>query len=280
MSSGIFAFLADDPEWLGCILMHRPDVLGVPAEKSGSWHIVFHQDGDVLARTHPGGSHDKERFLAFLRRIRTRVMLGDFDPPAQEGARESMSCRAMGWAYTQQFETPGFESARGCIFDALPAFLARTLAGQGEAEHLFHLVLAFLYDSGKLSSRDLPPSELARGLRHALMMLEQVYPPAGLPMPRSPMFVSNGYCVAGWSGDGEMPTTVFFRPREVEEALHRGVGSHRESGEVPLYPRNGSRAVLVGTFLESSYSDSISGHVPARTLFGITADGEVETYDF
>lgn len=280
MSSGIFAFLADDPEWLGSILMHRPEVLGEPARHSGSWHIVFHQDGDVLARTHPGGSHDADRFLAFLRRIRTRVMLGDFDPPPAEGTRDSMSCRAMGWAYTQLRESRGFEKVRTRIFDALPAFLARTLGGTGEAEHLFHLILAFLYDSGKLASPDLPPSELARGIRHALMMLEQVYPQEGLALPSSPLFVSNGFCIAGWTGERDMPTTVFFRPPELEESLHRGVGSHRESGEIPLYPRNGRRAVLVASFLERSYADSVTGHVPARTLFGITPDCRIENYDF
>ncbi len=280
MPSGIFALLADDPEWLSCILTHRPEVFSDAARESGSWHIVLHQDGDVLLRTHPGGRTDLERFLAFMRKTRTRVMIGDFDPPPGEPrAAEPATCRAMGWACTQLGETAGFAKVRSLIRDAMPPFISRTMTGSGESEHLFHLVLSFLNDAGKLTVADLPPVEIARGLRHMMLMLEQIYPTVGLEPPSVPLIVSNGTCLAGWSGPLGLPSTVFFRPPEVEDALHRGVGRSRQSGEIPLFPRNGRRAVLVSSFVDSPFTDSITGRVPAGSLFGVTRACEIETYD-
>jgi hypothetical protein len=281
LHGGIFAFLADDPEWLGSILTHRPRIVGDPAGGGGRWNVVYYQDGDMLLKTHPGAatSAEVERFLDFLRWTSTRVMLGNYEPgPGESGAAHPTTCRAMSWAYTQLGETEGFTRMRERIRKSLPGFLARTMDGPGEAEHLFHLVMAFLYDEGRLHDPDLTAADLAGALKNAMMMLEQVYPENGLEPPGMPLVVTNGVCLAGWTGGLSLPTTIFFKPPELLSRMHRGVGGRRESGEVPLYPRNGTRAVLVATFLERSYPDTISGRLPPRTLFGVTHDCQIETY--
>ena len=231
----IFGFLADHRDWLGCLLAHQSETMAQAARAGGAWHLVFCQDGDVLLRSHPGTSGVQDRFMEVLRNVSTRAMLGRVTA-AGEGNVEASALRSMGWLFVQDTETEGFEKVRGQVREALPAFLARTVQGTGEAEHLFHLILAFLYDSGKLSNPDLSAAELARGVRNALKMLDEIYPAAGLGSPSMTLMVSNCYSAAGFTGSGELPVRIFTRPVDEASRIHRGVGVRRDSTEVPMFP--------------------------------------------
>jgi hypothetical protein len=250
------------------------------ARSGGAWNIVFCQDGDVLMRSHPGEGGGEDLFMDLLRNVRTRAMLGCLDPtPGEDTQYESNALRSMGWIYAQDRETPGFEAVRDRLRHHLPDFLARTMRGKGEAEHLFHLVLAFLYDSGKLSNPDLPATELARGVRNALSMIGEIYPEAGLPAPSMTLVASNCYSAAGYTGSRELPVRIFERPGDVDFEVHRGVGVRRVSGEVPLYPRTGHRALILGPFVEQEHEGSVRSSIASETLFCITRDCEIETHE-
>ncbi len=272
----IFGFLADHRDWLGCILAHQPETVAQAALSGGAWHLVFCQDGDVLRRSHPGTGGARDRFMEVLRNVRTRAMLGRVTA-AGHGA-EPTALRSMGWLFVQDHETEGFEDVRGQVREALPSFLSRTVQGKGEAEHLFHLILAFLYDSGMLSNPDLPASELVRGVRNALKMLDEIYPAAGLGPPSMTLVVSNCYSAAGFTGSGELPVRIFARPVEEGSRIHRGVGVRRDSSEVPMFPRTGRRSLLLGHFIEGSREGSLTGSIAAGSLFGITRDCKVEIH--
>jgi hypothetical protein len=273
---GICGFLADHRDWLGCILVHQSATLTEAARASGAWNLVFCQDGDVLMRSHPGGPGGEEQFLDVLSTVRTRALLGHFDPAGE--LEEANALRSMGWIYTQDVETPGFrEAVRDQLRSHLPDFLSRSMRGKGEAEHLFHLVLAFLYDSGDLKDPDLPGPVLLDGVRNALAMLDQVYPQSELPLPRMTFVVSNCYSAAGFTGSGPLPIRVYSRPVGDEAEIHRGVGVRRSSREVPPYPRTGQRAVLLGSFVQDGFPGSFTGAIAPRTLFCVTRDLEIHT---
>jgi hypothetical protein len=274
---GIFAFLSDHRDWLSCIVAHHHEATGEVKRSSGAWNLVFCQDGDVLMRSHPGGRGGEDHFEELLATVRTRAVLGHFAPEGDPG--EANALRSMGWIYVQGEETDGFEKVRGRLRHHLPDFLARSMRGKGEAEHLFHLILAFLYDSGKLSDPDLPASELGRGVRNALKMIDEVYPEEGLAPPSPRLVVSNCFSAAGYTGPDDLPVRVFERPGDEGTEVHRGVGVRRTSAEFPLYPRTGRRAIFLGSFIRSEQKGSLTGRIGARTLFGVTRSCEIETYD-
>jgi hypothetical protein len=277
-AGSILGFLADHRDWLGCILAHQADTVAQAAVSSGAWHLVFCQDGDVLLRSHPGTSGGRDRFMEVLRNVSTRAMLGRVTAPGAGHAAETTALRSMGWLYVQDVETEGFEDVRGRVREALPSFLARTVRGKGEAEHLFHLILAFLYDSGKLSNPDLPAAELVRGVSSALKMLGQIYPAAGLASPSMTLVVSNCYSAAGFTGSAELPLRIFARPVDEATRIHRGVGLRRDSSEVPMFPRTGRRSILLGPFIEGSREGSLTGSIARGSLFGISRDCRVEIH--
>ena len=274
----IFGFLADHRDWLGSILAHRPETVAQVARSGSAWHLVFCQDGDVLLRSHPATDDVQDRFMEVLRNVRTRAMLGRVSAPGDGAGPEATALRSMGWLYVQDAETEGFERVRGKVRQALPAFLSRTVQGKGEAEHLFHLVLAFLYDSGKLSNPDLPAAELVRGVSSALKMLDELYPAAGLERPAMTLIVSNCYSAAGFTGSGELPVRIFVRPVEEGSQIHRGVGIRRDSSEVPMFPRTGRRSIMLGPFIEGSREGSLTGSIADGSLFGVSRDCRVEIH--
>jgi hypothetical protein len=274
----IFGFLADHRDWLGCILAHQSETVAQAALSGGAWHLVFCQDGDVLLRSHPGASDVRDRFMEVLRNVRTRAMLGRVAAAGDAHGADAAALRSMGWLYVQDAETEGFEKVREQVREALPAFLARTVQGKGEAEHLFHLILAFLYDSGMLSNPDLPASEIVRGVRNALKMLDEIYPAAGLGSPSMTFVVSNCYSAGGFTGSGELPVRIFTRPVDEASRIHRGVGLRRDSSEIPLFPRNGRRSILLGPYIEGSREGSLTGSIAGSSLFGITRDCKVEIH--
>ena len=149
---------------------------------------------------------------------------------------------------------------------------------KGEAEHLFHLILAFLYDSGKLSNPDLPAADIVRGVRNALRMLGEIYPAAGLDAPSMTFVVSNCYSAAGFTGSGDLPVRIFTRPVDEASRIHRGVGARRDSSEIPMFPRTGRRSVLLGPFIEGGREGSLIGSIAAGSLFGVTRDCKVEIH--
>ena len=275
----LFAFIADHRDWLGCIVSHRPQALDAAARSGRGWSLVFCQDGDVLLRSHPESRGADEGFLEIIRSTRTRAVLGHLSSRDPEGPHvlEAMALRSMGWIFAQDVETDGFEKVREKVRRSIPDFLARTMKTRGEAEHLFTLILAFLYDSGKLSDPDLPAAELVRGVANALRMLGEIYPPAGLEPPTMALAVSNCYSAAGFTGSSALPVRIYSRPTDGE--VHRGVGVRRGSGEFPRYPRTGNRAVLIGPFIEGEEEGAVTTTLPPRTVFGITRECEIQTQE-
>ncbi len=280
MAGGIFAFYADHQDWLASIIAHRPDLISGTVRESGGFRLVFFQDGDVLMRSHPSEGGDVDRFLGVLRKVRTRAMLGQFLPGQAHGerAREFTAQRSIGWIYVQDSESHEFEAVRDLIRKSLPSFLTRTMKGRTEAEHVFQLVLAFLFDAGKLERSELQPSEIVESARQALGMLGEIYPRAGLRPPSPTFVISNGFGLAGHAGSGDIPLRIFVRSA-VEGEVHRGVGERRDSQEVPVYPRTGKRAVLIASFLRDGHDLSYTGTLSAGTWFGVTKDCKVEIYE-
>jgi len=118
----------------------------------------------------------------------------------------------------------------------MPDYLSRNIRGATAPEHVFHLFLAFLHDSGKLDDPNVRPADVASALRATYASLEQF---ARAPVPLD-VIVTNGRCLLA-SREGA-PMWVYFAkglPPDAPEADRRPRGERGEHTRVFLVVAGG-----------------------------------------
>jgi len=88
--------------------------------------------------------------------------------------------------------TDGFAEIQGGVLEHIPDFLRRNLQGKTPAEHLFHLFLAFLHDSGLIDDVNLGTENVRRALRDTVALVQNLAARAGLEGSPGNILTSNG----------------------------------------------------------------------------------------
>ncbi|MBU1240150.1 hypothetical protein KKF84_04165 [Myxococcota bacterium] len=84
---------------------------------------------------------------------------------------------------------------KGWLSGTLPAFLKRNIRGQSEQEHVFHLFLSYLHDSGILNAYSFPEELLATALTRTYDTWQLFLQDAGIENPRSAFVLTDGRAI-------------------------------------------------------------------------------------
>ena len=151
--SRLFAYMANDPARIACALHPIRAHLVVDAKGANidSWGIGFYQ-GEVLLQRRPKAPADVLDFYAQVRELRTDALIaharaGTVGKPKNENTHPF---RFRSWLFAHHGTLPRFGEVKAELMSTVPDFLARNLRGDTDSEHLFHLFLAHLHESGRL----------------------------------------------------------------------------------------------------------------------------------
>jgi hypothetical protein len=271
---GIIGFIGKDLVSIKCVLSLEEEAIAKTASTFGGWGVIYYQSGDVLLRSHPFSAGDPTGLLRVLGEADTSIMLGRFEPSTAPppGKWNAQPFRYRGWVYVQHGRIEGFSRIRETIVGAMPDFLGRSLKGTSDAEGIFHLILSFLYDAGKLDAKEVDSQTIARAMKHSLEFVGKMCREYDCGEFSISMLLSNGAMLAGYNASQE--GTI---------AVYEGRGRCERCGLAEkcmlLRHTQSSRAALV--MILSRFPESFDRKrflpITADTFFTITRDVTVES---
>jgi predicted glutamine amidotransferase len=179
--SRLIAFLANDPDRVRCVLHAGRGQLSADVATADGWGIGFYQGGEVLLQRRPKRPTAPVDFYAIAGELRTDVLIGHVRS-ATVGAVKNENThpfRFRSWLLAHHGTIANFEAVREALRAEIPDFLRRNIRGETDSEHLFHLFLGFLHESGRLDDPLLPPKLAREALQNALAVVERLAGPGG-----------------------------------------------------------------------------------------------------
>jgi glutamine amidotransferase len=165
-----------------------------PTEAADAWGIGFYQGGEVLHKKRPHRGGDRVAWADIAGNVRTDTAIihlrsatvGDYR------AENTHPFRMRQWLFAHVGTVAGFEAMRGALLDPMPDFLRRNVRGTTDSEAIFHSVLSFLDDAGKLDDVDAEPKTLLAAARSTISLVERLAQEIGAPEPTLSFVLTNG----------------------------------------------------------------------------------------
>ncbi|HEX8953149.1 MAG TPA: class II glutamine amidotransferase, partial [Polyangia bacterium] len=181
--SRLFAYMGNDQDRVKCALYPARSLLvadGAAKDAFDAWGLGFYQGGEVLLQRRPKPPTEPVDFYALVKELRTDVIIGHVrqgtvGKPKNENTHPF---RFRSWLFAHHGTVPSFDGVRDELLRAIPDFLRRNIRGQTDSEHLFHVMLAFLHDAGKLDDMNVSTAQVRDAVRGALSLVEKA---AGKP---------------------------------------------------------------------------------------------------
>jgi glutamine amidotransferase len=169
--SRLFAIVCNEPSRLHLAAEAVREALLVDEAPHG-YGVGFYHGGEVLLQRTPRPTAPVD-FAHILKDLRSDYVIGNVRPPGPKAAPENTPpYRYRSWVFGHSGRIQNFAAMQGELLASVPDFLRRSIRGQTESEHLFHLLLAFLHDAGKLDDQE-PRVADAQDAMKALAALTQ-----------------------------------------------------------------------------------------------------------
>lgn len=193
-----------------------------------SWGIGFFQAGEFLLRRKPSDDRQGLDLAELAHGIRSDLMIGHVRQATIGAIRTENThpFRCRDWLFAHTGSVSKWDAVRERLTESIPEFLRRNIRGDTDSEVLFHLVLSFLHDAGRL--RDAPASadDLRGALSSTMSLVDQVIREEG--------------------GDDEFPINALLSDGEILAAVHRGSADKGERMALRYVHGPQDLAALVG----------------------------------
>jgi glutamine amidotransferase len=189
--SRLFAIVCNEPARLAQAIEPVRTALTVDEAPHG-WGLASFQGGEVLLQRSPKPSAPVD-FARLVHELRSDYVLGNVRAPGAKAAPENTPpYRYRSWVFGHSGRIQNFAAMQGDLLAAVPDFLRRCIRGQTESENLFHLLLAFLHDAGKLDDQEPRVIDAENALRAMLAMTEQLAGQRGAVVQGLNCILTNG----------------------------------------------------------------------------------------
>jgi glutamine amidotransferase len=188
--------MLNEPERLQCALYPvRSSLVWRQDRQPDGWGLGFFQGGEVLLQKRPRPALGPVDFYALVRGLRTDCIVGHvrLATVGKHGRSENTHpYRFRSWLFAHHGTIDKFNEVRPAIMEHIPDFLRRNVRGQTDSEHLMHLFLSFLHDSGRLDDANLPAGEAANALGATLRLVDRHTEEVGGTPSGHSMIITNG----------------------------------------------------------------------------------------
>lgn len=170
------------------------DLLVAPGPVS-RWGLGYVQSGQVLlSRTPRPSTTDVDLFGPLDRVNADYLVVHASEEDGLRGTANTQPFRFRRWMFAAQDQAlaDGFAEIQSGVIEHVPDFLRRNIQGKTAAEHLFHLFLAFMHDSGLIDDVNISPADARRALRDTVALVHNLASRAGLKGAPGNAILSNG----------------------------------------------------------------------------------------
>ena len=195
--------------------MERDKLLAVEAmlPEAGpvSWGLGFYQSGEVLLRRRPSDDRRAVDLAAIGAEARADLMIGHVRSATVGGLRAENThpFRYREWLSAHTGSIERYERLRPRLLESIPEFLRKNLRGDTDSEVVFHLILSFLHDAGRLNDGTTDVRTLSTALSSTASLLDHlVAEEGGTPGFALNAILSNGEQLAAIHRQGSDPTSA------------------------------------------------------------------------
>ncbi len=152
----LFGLIGNRADLAGRVLELERDALRVPTGvfPGGplSWGIGFYQGGDVLLRRRPNDERTALDVAGLAKDLRSDLIVGHVRAATVGPIRTENThpFRYREWLFAHTGSIDSYGEIRGRLLESIPEFLRKDIRGDTDSEVLFHVVLSFLHDAGRL----------------------------------------------------------------------------------------------------------------------------------
>ncbi len=165
-----------------------------PTEAADAWGIGFYQGGEVLHKKRPHRGGDRVQWSDIAGNVRTdaavihlrNATVGDYR------AENTHPFRMRQWLFAHVGTVAGFDAMKSGLLDPMPDFLRRNVRGTTDSEVVFHSLLSFLDDAGKLDDVDAEQKTLLGAARSTLSLVDRLGQEIGAPESTLSFLLTNG----------------------------------------------------------------------------------------
>lgn len=254
---------------IGEAMIDEAEALGLSTiEHADGWGVGFYQAGEVLHRKRPQRIEGVLPWREIVSGIRSHVAIAHVRQGTlgERRAENTHPFRMRQWLFAHAGKLEGFDAFKARLVDALPDFLRRNIRGATDSEHLFHVVLSFLHDSGQLDALDANETAVVGALRSTVTLVDAYAREVGAPPGQHALALTNGRQLYALSRGGSMVACERDRlpERSSEEpggsragaSLRYAVVASRPAGAVPA----GYAEVEDGTVVAIDRDLNVSRH--------------------
>jgi predicted glutamine amidotransferase len=198
----LIGYLATRTDRLAEALTEQEGAIGPASIESDAWGMGFYQGGEVLHKKRPRGPEGAERLGSWadvVGTVRTDCALIHFRTATVGDFRSENThpFRMRQWLFAHTGTVHGFSAVREPLLDSLPDFLRRNIRGTTDSEHVFHVILSFLHDSGQLDNPDIEPKVVLGAIRSTFSMIDRLVSEVGAPPATLSCVLTNGRQMIG-----------------------------------------------------------------------------------
>ena len=189
-----FGFISNDAAMTQCALEPFADNLTLAAGAPNGWGMAYYQVNEPLLRKQPKPYPGPMELAEMAASFRSNLVLGHVRHPTVGGQRTENThpFRFRSWTFCHVGTLPKFKEIREELLRSIPDHVRRNIGGKTDSEHIFHLFLSYLNDTGKLDDPRISPLDAGRSLLAAHSFLDRMVREAdGEPCTGS-CLVSNG----------------------------------------------------------------------------------------
>lgn len=191
----LLGYMANRTDRLGDVLDEEREAIAPPdGFRPDAWGIGFYQGGEVLHKKRPRLDEEPIDWEKVARGVRSDVVVIHFRQATVGDFRADNThpFRMGQWMFAHNGTVEGFAAIRARLLESLPDFLQRNIRGSTDSEHVFHVFLSFLHDSGQLDHPE-PEVKTVRGaLRSTVALIDRYCAEVGAPRSTLNLILTNG----------------------------------------------------------------------------------------
>ncbi|MCP4679506.1 MAG: hypothetical protein GY854_29250 [Deltaproteobacteria bacterium] len=263
---------------LECTLAPYAEHIRFRTGATGAWGLGYYSVGEVLQRVEPKKQGEPLDVTEVMNGIRADlIMMHTRTATVGDVRRQNVHpFRFKEWLFAHNGTISGFEDFRDKLCDAMPPFIQRGIQGDTDSEHLFHLLLSFLYDAGLMGRPNLDTSSIRDALNRAVAMVDEFSLEVGKQPSPGSFVISDGYSLI-----------VLSRGISVDYVLIEGIRDcsvcrpsiRPGQNETPRVDHKDLRAVLVRSGVDEGPPDAFQ-KLDDNSFLLVTKDHKIEFSPF
>lgn len=189
-----FGFISNDPRLTGCALSPFQSVLTLPDGAPNGWGMGYYQAGQPLLRKQPKAPPGPLEIATTAANLRTNLILGHVRAATigSQRTENTHPFRYRNWIFCHCGTLDRFDEVKEDMLRSVPDFIRRNIRGKTDSEHLFHLFLSFLNDTGQMDDPRIKTEVAARALSSTFAYVDRLVTDQGGSPSDASCVISNG----------------------------------------------------------------------------------------